>query len=84
MKSSEKSLPLNSNQSLGKKPPPVSPSTFRGLLKSVWIKMTQMTYHTFSNSPRESRKWCRVVASAMEGPIQVSILEQFFRSRANR
>lgn len=30
---------------------------------------------------RESEQWCRVVASAMEGPKEISILEQFFRSR---
>lgn len=59
-----------------------SSNYFLDWLRLVWIKLTQSPI--LSTPPREGRQWCQVVASAMEGPREVSILEQFFRTRANR
>lgn len=87
MKSLEK-LPQLDLKGSSVKPEPLPEITiksskyFLDLLRLVWIKLTQSPI--LSTPPREGRQWCQVVASAMEGPREVSILEQFFRTRANR
>lgn len=70
----------NSNK-LSEKPPKISRTGMKRLIDSTIVSIQQMTSSSLAYPPRESEQWCRVVASAMEGPKEISILEQFFRSR---